>query len=129
MTQQRGRLAYFRKLFELAPAAYVVTDADLVIQDANSAAVRLLRRPLDHLAGKPLVQFIDTAEREVFRSMVAESLTAGKQLVQPLALQPVHGEEVEVLYSAVGVRDPQGKLTSVFWLLIEGFGGSQGELV
>lgn len=129
MTQQHGRLAYFRQLFELAPAAYIVTDPDLVIQDANNAAVRLLRRPLDHLAGKPLVHFIDTPERDVFRSMVAESLRAGKQLVQPLSLQPVHGEEVEVLYSAVGLRDPKGQLTAIFWLLIEGFGGSQGELV
>lgn len=41
MTRQSGRLAYFRQLFELAPAAYIITDADLVIQDANSAAVRL----------------------------------------------------------------------------------------
>lgn len=69
MTGHREGPAYYQQLFELAPAAYIVTDADLVIQDVNSAAARLLRRPLDHILGKPLVQFIETRERDVFRSM------------------------------------------------------------
>jgi PAS domain S-box-containing protein len=129
MTGTRKTLAYFRELFELAPAAYIVTDLHLVIQDANSAAVRLLRRPLDHLLGKPLVMFVEPGERAVFRSMVSESLIARKQLVQPLTLQPAPGEEMEVLYSAAVVHDPQGKVMAIHWLLIEGFEGGQGELL
>jgi PAS domain S-box-containing protein len=129
MTAERGTLAYFQELFELAPAAYLVTDPDLVIQDANAAAVRLLKRPLDHIIGKPLVLFIEAAERAVFRAMVAESLTAMKQLVQPVSLEPAHGEEVEVLFSASAVHDENGSLTSIHWLLIEGIRGAQGDLL
>ncbi len=129
MTPKRGTLEYFRELFELAPATYIVTDPELVIQDANTAAVKLLRRPLDELIGKPLMLFIEHAERAVFGSMVAAALTAKNQLAQPLSLQPAHGQEIEVLFSAAAVHDEAGNVTSVRWLIVEGFQGAQGDLL
>jgi PAS domain S-box-containing protein len=129
MNESRKTLAYFQELFELAPAAYIVTDAHCVIQDANSAAGRLLRKPLVQLVGKPLEMFIEPGERAVFREMVSESLIARKQLVQPLSLQPAPGEDVEVLYSAAVVHDGKGNVTALHWLLIEGFDGGQGDLL
>jgi len=95
VSPERGTLEYFRELFELAPAAYIVTDPELVIQDANTAAQRLFRKHLEDLVGKPLVLFIEAGERAVFRSMAAESFIARKQLVQPVSLEPAHGEDVE----------------------------------
>ena len=80
------------------------------IEDANTAAAKLLRRPLDQLIGKPLTMFVEPGERAIFHRMVTESLIALKQLVQPLTLQPVSGEEVEVLYSACVVHDARGAL-------------------
>ena len=129
MRHERGTLGYFKELFDLAPAAYVVTDARCVIEDANTAAVKLLRRPVDELIGKPLIMFVEQSERAVFHKMSTESLTALKQLVQPLTLQQVSGEEVEVLYSACVVHDASGGVSTIHWLLIEGFEGSQGELL
>jgi len=129
MRRERGTLAYFKELFDLAPAAYIVTDVHLAIEDANNAAVKLLRRPLNELMGKPMTMFVAHGERAIFHSMVTESLIALKQLVQPLTLQPVPGEEVEVLYSACVVHDAKGGVSTIHWLLIEGFEGGQGELM
>ena len=129
MTQERGTLAYFKELFELAPAAYIVSDVNLAIEDANTAAARLFRRPLDELMGKPLTMFVAPNERAVFHKMVTESLIAMKQLVQPLTLEPVSGEEVEVLFSARIVHEPKDGVSMIYWLLIEGFEGGQGELL
>ena len=129
MRHERGTFAYFEELFELAPAAYIVTDVNLAIEDANTAATKLLRRPLDELMGKPLTMFVEQGERPIFHRMVTESLIALKQLVQPLTLKPVSGEEVEVLYSACVVHDAKGAVSAIHWLLIEGFEGGQGELL
>lgn len=129
MRQERGTLRYYKKLFELAPAAYVVTDVHCVIEDANDAAARLLRRPLGELMGKPLTVFVEGQERPVFQKMVRESLIAVKQLVQPLTLQPVPGEEVEVLYSASVVHDERGSVSTIHWLLLKPMEGGQGDLV
>ena len=129
MRHGRRTLAYFKELFELAPAAYIVTDVHLAIEDANAAAVKLLRRPIDQLVGKPLTMFVEPGERAIFHIMFTESLIAMKQLVQPLTLQPVSGEEVEVLYSACVAHDAKGTVSAIHWLLIEGFQGGQGELL
>jgi len=129
MKHERGTLGYFQELFDLAPAAYIVTDGHLVIDNANSAAVRLLRRPLEDLVGKPLLKFVEAGERPVFRKMVTESLIANKQLVQPLSLEPVPGGVEEVLYSASVEHDAQGSVSAIFWLFIEGFEGGQGDLL
>lgn len=129
MKHERGTLGYFQELFDLAPGAYIVTDDHLVIDDANRAAVKLLRRPLDEVIGKPLLKFVEPSERNVFRKMVAESLIAKKQLVQPLSLEPVPGDVSDVLYSASVVHDSAGNVRAIHWLFIERFEGGQGELV
>lgn len=129
MRHEPGTLAYFKELFELAPAAYIVTDAHLAIEDANTAAVKLLRSPLGELMGRTLTSFVEQGERAVFHRMVTESLIALKQLVQPLTLEPVSGDKVEVLYSACVVHDANGGVSAIHWLLIEGFEGGQGELL
>ena len=129
MRHERGTLPYFKELFELAPAAYIVTNAKLAIEDANTAGVKLLRRPLDELIGKPLTVFVAPSERDVFHKMVTESLIAMKQLVQPLTLEPISGEEVEVLFSACVVHSTGDSVSTIHWLFIEGFEGGQGELL
>jgi len=129
MKHERGTLGYFQELFELAPAAYIVTDGHLVIDNANSAAVKLLRKPLDELVGKPLLKFVEPGERTVFRTMVTESLIANRQLVQPLSLEPVPGGVEEVLYSACVEHDAKGNVSAIYWLFIQGFEGGQGDLL
>jgi PAS domain S-box-containing protein len=129
MRHEQGTLGYYKDLFELAPAAYVVTDVHCLIQDANEAAAKLLRSPRPELMGKPITMFVEQGERSVFHKMVTESLIAMKQLAQPLTLQRFSGDVVEVLYSASVVHDDRGCVSTIHWLLVEAFDGGQGELL
>lgn len=48
----------YLELFERACEAYLITDAEGVIREANGAAVDLLRRRRRALRGKPLVTLV-----------------------------------------------------------------------
>jgi len=62
-----GTSALFRELFELAPTAYLVTNAEARIAYANDAACALLRCPKNALVGKPLACFVSLEQRGTFR--------------------------------------------------------------
>src|SRR5258705_12938978 len=55
-----------RALFDLAPDAYVVTDAAGTIVEVNAAARSLLARTLEEVVGRPLVELVATADRRSF---------------------------------------------------------------
>ncbi|WP_404783923.1 PAS domain S-box protein [Altericista sp. CCNU0014] len=64
----------YRTLFELAPDAYLVTDAKGIIQAANCASEILFQLHRDLLVGKLLVMFVPPAGRPLFRTQL-ERLT------------------------------------------------------
>lgn len=70
--QQNQRLAaaydHYRDLFQSAPIAYLVTDADGVILEANGAIAQLLNVPQAYLVGKPLVLYVAEGDRSAFRT-------------------------------------------------------------
>ena len=65
-----GKSALFHDLFELAPTAYIVTDATTRILYANDAACTLIRIPKNALVRKLLVSFVTLDERMAFRTGV-----------------------------------------------------------
>ncbi|HEY9613702.1 PAS domain S-box protein [Allocoleopsis sp.] len=76
--QQHGELLFaqqdliaerqrYQQLFEFAPDAYLVTDVNGVIQEANHAAAILLKHSQQFLVGKPLAGYVVEEERQVFR--------------------------------------------------------------
>jgi PAS domain-containing protein len=83
-----GSSAVFRDLFEFAPCAYVVTDADTAILYANNAASTLLRRPKNALAGKPLICFVPLEDRSFFRAAVVRSNLSSEISSWPAVLLP-----------------------------------------
>jgi PAS domain S-box-containing protein len=58
----------YEELFQLAPDAYVVTDLDGVVLDANGAAAQLFATAPRFLTRKPLAAFVDPALRQEFRT-------------------------------------------------------------
>lgn len=59
----------YRDLFESAPIAYIETDRRGIVLDGNSMARLILSVPgAQHLIGKPLVVFVDQADRVRFRN-------------------------------------------------------------
>ncbi|MBV6623196.1 MAG: PAS domain S-box protein [Rivularia sp. (in: Bacteria)] len=60
----------YENLFEFAPDAYLVTDANGKIQEANRAACNLFSLSQDKLVGKPIFIFIAEPNRKTFRTQV-----------------------------------------------------------
>lgn len=61
----------YRDLFESAPVAYIETDRRGIVLDGNGMARTLLALPAArYLIGKPLVVFVDQADRVRFRNLL-----------------------------------------------------------
>jgi PAS domain-containing protein len=61
---------YFRRLFDEAPIAYIITDAVGIIRHANHAAAVLLKRPAELLERKPLLAYVPLERRGAFREAI-----------------------------------------------------------
>jgi PAS domain S-box-containing protein len=59
-----------RTLFEHAPVAYVITDREGVIKDANRAASSLFNVTSRWLSGKPLIVFVAPSRRRDLRDQL-----------------------------------------------------------
>lgn len=63
---------YYYDLFQVSPIAYLVTDAEGIIVDANQAIAYLLNVPQHYLIGKPLAAYIPETERQNFRTQLKQ---------------------------------------------------------
>jgi PAS domain-containing protein len=77
--------ATVERLVVAMPAPVLLTDVHGGLLDANPAAARLLGAPPERLRGKPLVAFVDVADRRTVRVMVQE--TAVGRTPQPATVQ------------------------------------------
>jgi PAS domain S-box-containing protein len=91
--------SYFRALFEDAPAAYIITDADFTIIDANRAAQDLTSRRLDQLLGKPLSVIVPPSDTSAFRSILDE-VRARMTVNRPVRVITRDGREQECSFIA-----------------------------
>ncbi|HKU44435.1 MAG TPA: PAS domain-containing sensor histidine kinase [Polyangiales bacterium] len=78
----------YRELFESAPAAYLVTDADGVVVEANRCASQLLGIPGRFLVGKPLATFIGEEDRGWIRNLLALLTSSGQPSTFDLHVRP-----------------------------------------
>jgi PAS domain S-box-containing protein len=69
----------YQQLFELAPDAFLTTDVEGVIEEANRSAERLFKATGTHLRGKPLVPFVHPADRKYVHRALAR-LDSGERL-------------------------------------------------
>jgi PAS domain S-box-containing protein len=76
LSQQNRRVAaaydHYRDLFQSAPIAYLVTDANGVILEGNGAIAQLLNVPQPYLAGKPLMLYVAESDRSAFRTHLSQ---------------------------------------------------------
>ena len=108
---------HYEDLFEAAPDAYLVTDTDGIIREANQAAVGLLGLSKRFLTGKPLATFIPEDERPAFRGLLREIAQSPKAVEREIKLRPRRREPVEVAVTLSVVRDSQGRPTGLRWLV------------
>jgi PAS domain S-box-containing protein len=108
----------YRELFDFAPAAYLITDPDAVILQANTAAEILLGVPATALAGKPLELFVAAADRRRFRHRL---LNADDLDLREWELRVLTGRGPALRAAATMsvARDLDGRTGELRWLLRE----------
>lgn len=114
LEQERQR---FRDLFQFAPEGYLVTDPGGMIQEANRAAARLLNVTENFLIGKPLSLFVVPEEVRAFRTQLNQLSQVERLQEWSVRLKPREGEPFDAALTVAGVRDREGKLVALRWLL------------
>src|SRR4051812_38193274 len=99
-----GERQQYIDFFEQSPEAYVVTDNDGTIQEANGAAVDILQRRRRFLRGKPLAVLVALDQRKTFRQHLAELGAAGSWRTIVEALE----SRTEVLLTARRIGAKRG---------------------
>ncbi|MGI2907278.1 helix-turn-helix domain-containing protein [Tolypothrix sp. VBCCA 56010] len=116
----------YQDLFELTLDAYLVTNSEGVIKEANSAACDLLACSKQFLVGKPIFNFVCLEECQRFSSEIRIS-----QSEKTRELVPLKQSQSNSSYAAftVGVvRNKQGKPQTLHWLMGEKTGHQRVEL-
>jgi PAS domain S-box-containing protein len=115
-TVQSDRERY-RALFDEAPIAYLVTDRDGLVRQANPRASALLGVDRHWLLGKPLASFLLLEDRKAFRQRLLRArIPAGNW---DLRLQPRMGAPVRVRAMVGELPDPESASLVLTWLLHE----------
>ena len=107
----------YQELFDFAPDAYLTTDVNGVIQEANQAAAALLAVPRRHLLGKPLILFVEPAEHPAFYKRLTSLLQQVGVHTWEIRLQPHHREPLYAAVTTTVVHDTRGQPVGLRWLL------------
>lgn len=107
----------YQELFEFAPDAYLVTDPNGKIQEANRAAVELFNLSHHHLIGKPLLIFVPEVGRRDFRFQLTKILQTERVQDWEACLHLRNGNKFDASITVSTVRDNQGKAISLRWML------------
>lgn len=108
----------YEELFQLAPDAYLVTDAAGTIAEANHAAAALLNLRGSRLRGKPLSVFVPPSAREEFRMRVDAAAALGRLDEWETWLHPRGAAlPVPVSCTVAAVHDRSAGSTGLRWLV------------
>jgi PAS domain S-box-containing protein len=112
-----GERRRYQELFDFAPHGYLLTDAAAVIQQANRAAAVLFGVPQNRLRGKPLVLFVAQNERHAFLTQLNRLPRQEQILDWEIRLQPRHRSPLYADLTVATVRDGQGEVVELRWLI------------
>ena len=108
----------YQELFEFAPDGYLMTDAQGIIQEANHAAATLLHVRPHRLTSKPLLVFIAEEGRKELRTYLSQLQEKRRTRWEwETRLQPRAEESFPAALTAAPVRDSQGQIVALRWLL------------
>jgi PAS domain S-box-containing protein len=120
----RDALAYerqrYQQLFDFAPDAYIVTDLNGTIRQANQAAEMMLNLEQKFLISKPLSVFVVEDQRSWFRSIVGHLQKTGEPQSHQLMLLP-RKREIPITVMALSnlVYDMESMPSAISWALVD----------
>jgi PAS domain S-box-containing protein len=107
---QRDR---YYDLFQFGPDAYLLTDADGLILEANAAARKLLNIRQNSLIRMPLAGFIPLVERQAFRSYLNQMSQVEQVQDLEISLCPRDGEPFAAQLKVAIARDLSGNIAAL----------------
>lgn len=109
----------YQELFEFISDGCLVTDPEGIILEANLSAADLLRFRQGSLVGESLIAFVDKKEHKGFRSQLSRLRSGSVDRVQgwEVQMQTYEGLSFPVAITVAVLRDSQGKLARLRWLL------------
>ncbi|QSJ15198.1 PAS domain S-box protein [Nostoc sp. UHCC 0702] len=119
---------HYRDLFESAPEAYLVSNAKGIIFEANLAAARLLNFSKHFMVGKALINFVPLEERQHLRSFLNQLSESDKDRELIVRLQQRDGESFNANLTVAVVRNQQGNIISLRWIMRKIVEAKQAEL-
>jgi PAS domain S-box-containing protein/putative nucleotidyltransferase with HDIG domain len=106
----------YRDLFDLAPDAYLVTDAQTIIAESNQAAAAMLKVAHGSLTGMALAHFVAEADRTAFQSSLIQLREGGDKRNWGFCLQTGEGSPFSVSVNVSAQTDHRDQLVRVLWL-------------
>jgi PAS domain S-box-containing protein/putative nucleotidyltransferase with HDIG domain len=107
----------YRDIFDLAPDAYLVTDAQTIIAESNQAAASMLKVAHGSLTGMTLAHFVAEADRAAFQSSLIQLREGGAKRNWEFCLQTGEGLPFSVSANVSAQTDHRDQLVRVLWLL------------
>lgn len=107
----------YQDLFDLAPDAYLVTDAQTIIAESNQAAAAMLKVDRGFLKGKPLADFVAESDRPAFQAILIQVRGGGKKRLGEFRLQLGQGAPFAVSVNVSAQTDHRDHLVRILWLL------------
>jgi len=108
----------YQDLFAFAPNAYLVTDVEGHIQEANRKAVALLGMSCDRLLGRLMAVFIPLEDRKVFRNRLYQIQREDSSTHEwCTTLQPFHGKPIPCQMTVTPIYDACQQMVGLRWLI------------
>jgi PAS domain S-box-containing protein len=107
----------YQELFEWVPEAYLVTDPQGIILEANRAATYLFHLDRVQLLGLPLAVCVAWEERRTFRTQLARLQNGEEVREWVVRMQPAGLPVVQVACHVAPARDVGGQFFGLRWLL------------
>jgi PAS domain S-box-containing protein len=108
---------HYQELFDFAPDAYLVTNIEGIIQEANFTAAKLLNVSKQFLVGKPMINFVPVEERQHLRSELLQLSQSDRVKELFIRLQQRHSELFDAALTVAVARNSQGQATSLRWIV------------
>ncbi|NET08215.1 MAG: helix-turn-helix domain-containing protein [Symploca sp. SIO2B6] len=118
-SQLEAEIQHHNELFESMLYAYLVTDTDGNILEANRIAAIFFNVPQQFLVDKPLTLFIVQPELQGFESKLQQLLQRESVQEWQVRLQPHQGDSFKAIITVAPVHDNQGKLVTLRWVVRE----------
>lgn len=107
----------YQELFDFAPDAYLITDKNGKIIEANHTASHLLKVSKHFLKDKPFISFICSEERRAFRSQLLRLPNVEQIQEWEISLQQRQGKKIDCSINITTIRNKFGAIVGWRWLI------------